>query len=329
MSSDLVVPPPRPVGVRGPDGKWRLRNRLEPPVSFVMAGGGAHGAVQWGLLQALSETDIVPDSIIGTSIGALGGAIAAEDFGSAVNRLGYVWAQLDLSRLLGERWLGKRWFTAAFSGSLADNEPERKALTEILRARSFADLNTPFAAVTTDVASGTARVHDSGDLIDALLASSAIPGLLPPVAIDGRPQMDGLASANLPARPAVERGARTLIILDTGSRPQPESDEIVGSQTRLISRVYSLMSVQQRRIQLHGAAREAAVVVIPTPDDLAGALDFRGTLAAAAQSYELARNFLADLAASSGRLEVGLHARRDDPASAAPGDVTLWPVEER
>lgn len=329
MPSELVIPSPRPLGVRGPDGKWRIQERFDPPVCFVMAGGGAHGAVQWGLLQALSETDIVPDSIIGTSVGALGGAIAAEDFGSAVNRLAYVWAQLDLSRLLGEHWIGKRWMTAALSGSLADSQPERKALTEILSARTFSELTTPFAAVTTDVASGAARIHDSGDLIDALLASSAIPGLLPSVTIDGRPQMDGLASANLPARPAVDRGARTVIVLDTGSRPEPAADEIVESQSRLIGRVFSVMSTQQRRIQLHSAARDATVVVLPTPDDLGGTLDFRETMGAAAQSYALAREFLGDLASTSGKLEVGLHCRRDESVATALGEVKLWPVVAR
>ena len=63
---------------------------LPRPVFYAMAGGGSHGAVQWGLLQALSETDLTPDGIVGTSAGALSGVIMAEDPPSGLNRLAYI-----------------------------------------------------------------------------------------------------------------------------------------------------------------------------------------------------------------------------------------------
>lgn len=321
--SDIRVPPPRNPPSRGFGERLRLAHRLRPPVHFVLAGGGAHGAVQWGLLQALSETDIAPDAVIGTSIGALGGAILAEDPSSAVSRLAYVWGQLDFSTLIGEKWFDAKMLKNAARQALVDNEPERAALGQILKARTFADLALPFAAVSTDLASGTAVAHDSGDLIAALLASSAIPGLLPPVVINKRPQVDGLASANLPCEIAVRRGAGTVIALDTGARPVPP--DIASSQPKLLGRVMAVLAANQRREQLQAAAREVPVVLLPTPTDLGGTLDFRGTMESAAASYESAREFLAALSGTR-KLQVGLHARPGDPNAAGLDEAYSWPV---
>lgn len=321
--SDLTIPPPRTPPSRGFGERLPLAHRLRPPVHFVLAGGGAHGAVQWGLLQALGETDIAPDAVIGTSIGALGGAILAEDPASAVSRLAYVWGQLDVSTLIGEKWFDTKMLKNAGRQALVDNEPERAALEQILQARTFAELSLPFAAVSTDLATGAAVAHDSGDLIRALLASSAIPGLLPPVAINERPQVDGLASANLPCEIAVRRGAGTVIALDTGARPVPV--DIASSQPKLLGRVIAVLAANQRREQLQAAAREVPVVLLPTPTDLGGTLDFRGTMQAAAASYQLAREFLAALAGER-KLRIGLHARPDDPSAAGLDEAYSWPV---
>src|SRR4051812_34512837 len=101
-SAQLVVPPPRPIAVRRRSDLLRLTSRLPSPIHYVLAGGGAHGCVQWGSLQALAETDLRPDALIGSSAGALTGAIVAEDPVAAVHRLAYVWSQLDLQALLGD-----------------------------------------------------------------------------------------------------------------------------------------------------------------------------------------------------------------------------------
>ena len=83
----------------------KLAHHLPHPVAYVMAGGGAHGSVQWGLLQALAETDISPDVLIGTSAGSLTCSILGEDPLSALSRLSYVWSQLDIEVLVGDSWM--------------------------------------------------------------------------------------------------------------------------------------------------------------------------------------------------------------------------------
>jgi NTE family protein len=285
-----------------------LIQRMPRPVTFALAGGGAHGSVQWGLLQALAETDIRADSLIGTSAGALTGAIMAEDPLAAVNRLAYVWSQLDLQDVLGDGWLSMLRSATSRRSGLADNSTVAEVLSAILVARDFSELDVPFAAVCTDLATGLPVAHEQGPLIPALLASSAIPGVLPPVDIDGRLYIDGLASANVPTQLAVRRGAGSVVVLDTGSRAP--STEVSASAAKIAARVSKILGDAQRRAQLQVAAARVPVLLLPTPNDLGGTMNFRGTIDAAASAYELGRQFLTDLSDQyPDILKPGLYAR--------------------
>ncbi len=286
-----------------------LARLLPKPVHFVMAGGGSHGAVQWGALQALDQTDLSPDAIIGTSAGALTGSILAEDLASGVHRIAYVWGQINMSFLVGEKWL-TRGITQVRSPGLIANDTQRATLESILHTERIEDLEVDFAAVATDLATGRPHVFDSGELISALLASSAIPGVLPPVEIEGRRYVDGLASANLPAIPALQRGAGSIVVLDTGARAATEPGT---TPTKVLGRVAAIMASSQRRRQLREAARSVPVLLLPTPDDLGGSLEFGDTMRAGASGYAMARAFLADLCLHNRRrLRPGLYARPDD-----------------
>ncbi len=308
----MDVPGPRSDTERRAGTPLPLSRLLPEPVHYVLAGGGSHGAVQWGALQALSLTDLVPDAIIGTSAGALTGAVLAEDLPSGVSRLAYVWGQMSMSYLVGEKWW-TRGISQMRSPGLVSNVAEEATLQSLLRAERIEDLDVPFAAVATDLATGRPHVFDSGPLIPALLASSAIPGVLPPVMIDDRPYCDGLASANLPAVPAVQRGAGSIVVLDTGSR---QSGEVGTTATKVLARVGAIMAASQRRRQLREAAAQVPVLLLPTPDDLGGSLEFSDTMRAGASAYTMARSFLADVALTfrrRRRLRPGLYARPDDP----------------
>lgn len=324
-SDDLYVPPPRPTAIRRTAGPLAIAKLLASPVTFALAGGGAHGCVQWGLLQSLAETDIRADALIGTSAGALTGAIMAEDAVAGLTRLTYVWSQLDLQDVIGDDWLSIVRSATSGDTALVDSAAEAEALESILAARSFAELDVPFAAVATDLATGRAVAHDEGELIPALLASSAIPGVLPPVSIEGRDYIDGLASANLPAKLAVHRGAGTVVVLGTGSRTVPA--DVSSSAAKVASRVNTILGDAQRRAQLCTAGRLVAVLVLPTPADLGRAMDFSGTIKAAAKAYELGRDYLADLAQQYGKtLEPGLYARPSEVAMDPEALELLRPV---
>ena len=315
----LFVPPARGAEVRSLGEKLPLSKLLPQPVHFVLAGGGSRGAVQWGLLQALSETDLVPDSLIGTSAGALTGVVVAEDPGSGMNRLSYVWAQLDTRNVIGDGWWGS--LGNARQSALMDNTAIRETLESVIGAQTFDDLALPFATVSTDLATGLPVVIDNGPLIPALLASAAIPGLLPPVEIDGRQLIDGLASANLPAVQAVERGAGSIVVLDTGAR---ELGEVNPSGRRVLARLAASLSMTQRRHQLSQAAGDVPVLLLPTPHNLGGVLDFGATMSAASETYGMARSFLLDLVADhGGRLHAGLYSRPGAPETATI-EPELW-----
>lgn len=305
----MDVPGPRSPRERSAGDPIRLARLLPRPVTFVMAGGGSHGAVQWGALQALSQTDLVPDAIIGTSAGALTGSIVAEDLACGVHRIAYVWAQLGLASLAGDKWL-TRGITQVRSPGLLSNTAQQTALEGILRTARIEDLEVPFAAVATDLATGRPHVFDRGPLIPALLASSAIPGVLPPVEVQGRWYVDGLASANLPAIPAVARGAGSIVVLDTGARAV---GEVGTTPAKVLGRVAAIMASSQRRRQLRQACLQVPVLLLPTPNDLGGSLEFGDTMHAGSASYQMARAFLADLALfRRRRLRRGLYARADD-----------------
>jgi NTE family protein len=190
------------------------------------------------------------------------------------------------------------------------NTTQEATLRSILHTSRIENLEVPFAAVATDLAEGGPKVFDSGPLIPALLASSAIPGVLPPVAIDGRLYVDGLASANLPAIPALHMGAGSIVVLDTGSR---SAGEIGTTPAKVLGRVGAIMASSQRRRQLREAAHDVPVLLLPTPADLGGTLDFAGTMRAGASGYAMTRAYLADLVLQRRRrLRPGLYARPDD-----------------
>jgi NTE family protein len=331
FDSGLDVPPARSQVLRTTnEGILQLASRLPRPAHWVLAGGGAHGAVQWGTLQAVRETDLTPDALVGTSAGALTGAMIAEDPVAAVTRLGYLWSSMDLTDILPDGWLGMVRPTNITRSSLADSAGERATLERVFQSRDFEDLVLPLAAVATDLDSGQPTALAAGSLLDALLASSAIPGVFPPVEIDGRYYVDGLASANLPAAVAVDRGAASIVVFDTGT----SAERNVGpSLAQVVPAINAMLAAQQRLASLRAAAEQVPVVYLPTPGGLAGSLDFAGSISSARSAYELARAFLTDLHALAGEgvLSPGLYARPDAFDAGAPDldDVLRAVVGER
>ncbi len=170
---------------------------------LVLCGGGSRGAIEVGFAQALWEAGVRFDGIVGSSVGALNGAFLAA--GGHPGELAEIWQSLRFRDVFRFNWRillrGVRE-TAVFS-------PGRRlgCMLRELGARRFEDLSLPFAVVATDLATGEAVALDQGPLEPALTASIAIPGLLPPVHLDGRCLVDGSLSADLPIGEAVRRGA--------------------------------------------------------------------------------------------------------------------------
>ena len=175
--------------------------------ALLLGGGGSRGAVGVGLYKALVELGIQPNFIVSSSIGAVTGAFIAAGMSPA--ELESHWKSLRTSDVIGSRWQFLRLLVGA--SSAFTNASLRNLLRSVLPVRSFSELRIPLAIATTDLETGETVVLTEGDLIDAILASTALPGLFPPIAWRGRRLVDGGLSNNVPIDLAIERGADQII----------------------------------------------------------------------------------------------------------------------
>jgi NTE family protein len=188
-------------------------------VAFVLGGGGPLGANEVGMLQALLERGIVPDLVVGTSVGAINGAaVAADPSATAVTRLTEAWTSID-DVFAGSFF--RRVATLARTGThLHGNERLREVLDESLPAR-FEDLAVHFECVAASIERASEHWFSSGPLVDAVLASAAVPGLLPAVELAGEHFVDGGIVNSIPVSRAVVLGATTIYVLHVGRLDRP------------------------------------------------------------------------------------------------------------
>jgi NTE family protein len=189
--------------------------------AFVLGGGGLLGATEVGMLAALDDAGIRPDLVLGTSIGAINGVFMAADPHGAAKRLELVWRS-DVARTAFRGSLIGRLGTLARSGThLHSNLPLRRLISEHLHQRRFDQLPVPFQCVAASVERASAHWFHSGPIVPAVLASAAVPGLLPPVRIDGEHYFDGGLVHSIPVGRAVQLGARRIFVLHVGRIEQP------------------------------------------------------------------------------------------------------------
>lgn len=186
--------------------------------AFVLSGGGSLGAVQVGMLQALAARGIQPDLLVGTSAGALNAAYIAGHGTSrtALDDLAGVWTRLrrrDVFPLqparLGAAAVGR-------APSLCPNDALRGLIRDHIAFERLEDATIPVHVVTTDVRSGQEVVLSTGNPVDAVLASTAIPAIFPSVRIDDCDLIDGGIADNAAISQAVALGADVVYVLPTG-----------------------------------------------------------------------------------------------------------------
>lgn len=193
-----------------------------PEVAFVLGGGGVLGAAEVGMLAALDEAGIVPDLVLGTSIGAINGAVVAADPHGAAELLEKLWTDLsdDDNPFTGS--VVSRLATLTRTRvAMHELGPMRDLLARSMPTTSFDDLVVPFQCVAASIERARATWFSSGDLVDAVLASSAVPGILPPVQIDGEHYYDGGLVHSVPVSRAFELGAREVYVMHVGRIEAP------------------------------------------------------------------------------------------------------------
>ncbi len=189
--------------------------RDRPTIGLALGGGAARGAAHIGVLRAMQEDGKRPDYIAGTSIGALVGGLYA--FGVDLEDLRK--AAQDL------HWMDLAGATLSRFGLLRNQELGR-LVQSFVGDRRLEDAPIPFAAVATDIHTGEAVVLKEGRLIDAILATTAIPGIFVPAKLDGRMLVDGGLVENVPISPLKGMGAEVLVAVNLNGATrydQPQS----------------------------------------------------------------------------------------------------------
>lgn len=258
----------------------------------MLAGGASYGAVQVGQLRALAKTDITPDMVIGTSVGALNGTIVAEDPSSAPDRLAALWSTVTREDIFGKT-LPTAYRLASRQNSAIDNRALQTFLERATAARSFADLKVPHTAVATDFETGEAVPLREGDLVSAVMASAAIPAIFPAIERDGRTLVDGGVVANVPISIAAAQGAQTIVVLDCGfTVVAPQQEATLRS---MMLRTVAIMASQQVRRDLE-KVRDRTLLYLPGPWPIRTRPDdFRDSQDLANAAFELSLEWLSEL----------------------------------
>jgi NTE family protein len=172
------------------------------------------------MLRALAERSIRPDIIVGTSVGAFNGALFAHDPTlEGVARLIELWSE---GQGLPGGSLLRRISTLARSGTHLQSLSEvRERLVAILPVQEVEQLQIPFQCVAASVERAAEHWFDHGPLADVILASCAVPGILPPVKIGDEHYIDGGIVNSIPVSRAVALGASTIYVLQVGRLEQP------------------------------------------------------------------------------------------------------------
>jgi NTE family protein len=187
---------------------------LPRPLAFVLPGGGALGAYQVGVIRSLTLAGITPDVLIGVSAGAVNASLFAWNQGAdGVRRIESVWRAIQRRDLIRFNPVRLALAVAGRRPSFLDNEPGRQFLRRQLGARLLEHSPVPLVLVATDLATGEAVPLRRGDAVTAVLASTAFPGVYPPVEFEGRVFIDGGVVADVPLELAASLGARSAMVL--------------------------------------------------------------------------------------------------------------------
>lgn len=172
-------------------------------VGIALSGGAARGFAHLGVLKVLRENDIPIDFISGTSAGSIAGAAFAS--GLSIAEIAEIGKKMSWFKMTGFSYSAKGLLSNASMGAFFRKE---------FPVQKFEDLQIPFAAVACDLETGEEIVLKDGDLIEAVRASCAIPGVFAPVLRDGRMLIDGGVIANVPTGAVKKLGAEIVIAID-------------------------------------------------------------------------------------------------------------------
>ena len=223
-----------------------------PGIGLALGGGFARGFAHLGVLQVLEENKIPISHIAGTSVGSILGAAYAS--GAPLGRI------IETCRALRFRDIA-RWRVSRLG--LASNRRLEDLIERVFESRNFENLHIPLAVVATDLTTGEPVVFTQGNLVDAIRASCAFPGLFEPVEIGTRCLADGGLVAPVPTRAARDLGATSVVGVSVGMQ-----DGHRGAPTNIFQVVSRAVNAAQKH-QLEMWERHADLVLRPDVQSLA------------------------------------------------------------
>ena len=258
--------------------------------AFVLSGGGNRGVAQVGMLRALLERGIVPDVIIGTSVGALNGAVIAHNpTVEAIDHLEAVWLNLDREQVFPGTVVSRMWNILRRDDHLVASTGLAELIAAASPAETFADLKIPLRVVTADLETGEECVLVRGPLAPSLLASSALPGIFPPVDLHRRTLVDGGVVNLVPISHALAGPINRVYVLDISD---PISDRLIRSPLDVAMRAFAISRDQRFDLERQWVPAEVDLIVLPAPVDDRNFYDFDGAEAIITEAYERAKKTL-------------------------------------
>jgi len=246
---------------------WQSRTGVsEKMLAFVLSGGGNRGALEVGALQALFEHGIRPQMLVGTSAGAMNAAyVAANPTLEGVQKLAELWLKIAKEDVYPGNHLTMAWRLLTGQDSLFPNKNLKRFIEAHMPPgiRRFLDIrDVKLYVVATNLNTGQIQVFGddpSTPLLDALMASGALPPYFPPWSYEGWQYIDGAAVANLPLGVALDRGATEIYAIHVAGSERREP--YIRGLRSIASQSLAAMLSQQLERELERAAARADVTV--------------------------------------------------------------------
>jgi NTE family protein len=234
-------------------------------LAFVLSGGANRGAIQAGALLAAFEHGIRPDLVVGTSVGALNAAYLAwrPDLDRA-GELVEIWRTMPKRGLFETSALRRLINLVRFRDRLLSPAPLIGLISELEYTR-IEETEIPLVIVATDLRSGDEILFRDGSVMSALLASTAMPGMLPPVEVDGRLCVDGGVTSHSPIAAAIQAGARRCVVFDL--LPPLECGPSGSSPLSVIMRAINIGGRQRTLAELACPPDGVTIDHLPLPCD--------------------------------------------------------------
>ena len=278
--------------------------------ALVLGGGGARGYAHLGIAQVLRDAGIEPDLVVGTSMGSVIGAAVANR--ADLDGMVKVLTRLDVNQILKISRESRRELEKAIGRSLVrefgvrrrlrgeTNDPPVKLarlftfFKLMTKNSSFSELPIEYAAVATDLETGTEVIIKEGKVYEATAASSAIPGFIPPVKLNGKLLIDGGVVDTVPILPAIELGADSVVAVDVSKQLGHDTDD---SPLSLFYRTSEIRKQEllKTKVSIARKALGGKLLVLNPPLDDLNWLDFNGIEEAAAIGRSFANENLSPM----------------------------------